>query len=687
MAEVVSKVKKIRTFNDDVMNARGALPSTPAPVTPEPKTPRVVVIPKAAPSPTPIPKPPVVTPPPKPIPPPIVSATPPPDPSPAPALSKIANELDTLNKPTVKSVMDTPRAVSVLEADDYTAGNSGSIITDQKRDRFHLVPATWNALKQWVSNEQADWEKRVAEKKAAVPKVRAIETRKEVIEKAAAQSALAPKDDHRQVVARRPEPAATPKPAAVMEIKGKDAVPKPAWSHFEGEASKEEKVVTPKPAIPTPPQPLLTPRPEFKPLAAKETPKTVSPVAVEVKPEPKPVIVEKKPEPVAVSKPAEPKPVEVPKAILTSVTPVTNKSATSFLWRHIIGETAAEEPATTPEIAKPVVEASKPEPIVPKVEVKPEPPVIKPVPEVKVTPIPPPAVEVTPVEPKPIPPPPIPEPEIEEPEEEVIEEPTPVTPSPVSVPMPRYESEPEDEEELPEEEPRSAPAPLPTRKFRPSPEPRSLPVWRFGLIGAFAIMLGVGLTFWFFSGQNAAVPTENQPVTVTLIKADTVVPANAINPNELLPKIAETSGDSGNSVIVIEPRVGPNSDPVAATDMLGRLNWNVPDSFERAVEKINFGRYEGQPFIVLRVTSFDIGFSGLLAGEDYLSSDLAWFFGTGSANAVTTSFVDSTVKNHDIRILRDDQDNERIVYGFVNRNIIIIAPDSDVFAGVASLVK
>lgn len=676
MSGVVSKVKKIRTFRDDVMNARGNSSSTPVPVPEKPAGPRVVVIPKvptikSTPLPKPLPPKPIVTAPPsisKPVSP-TVKAT--------QNLAAPNQDLVTPQKSVVKPLLDSSRTVSVMETDDYVV-TSGNIITDQKKDRFHLVPATWNALKSWVKTERQDWEKRIAEKEAAVPKVRAIETRKEVITKAAGQSALAPKDDHKQVVARRPEPTVVSKPAAVMEIKGKEAVPEASWSYFTDEPDKPPETKPQEPLVKAAPIPIA--KPEWKPLPKPYAPEPkreeVKPVVPPVQP-PMTEVAKVKTEPAAVKKPG-----------------------TSFLWRHMIEETEAPVEvspapiATTPTPPKaepkpiPLPEEKIPVPVTPPVkpieEIKPTvvEPVIKPVPPPP-EPEPEPVVEEVPV---PVTPPVVETPLIEaepEPEEEIEPEPT-LEPTPVS--LPRYEPE----EEVETEATPSVdvqPATPPPRRFRPSesPGPRSLPVVRIVLIGTVAIVLGVSFTFWYFGSQNAVAPIENRPVTESLIKADEVVTAAATNPAELLPKITEASGSSGSSVILIDPRLGPNNDPIAATDMFNRLGWSVPDSFERAVEKINFGRYEDQPFIVIKVTSFDIGFSGLLSSEDYLSADLAWFFGAG--DGAVTEFVDETVKNHDVRVLRDDGSRERIVYGFVNRNLIVITPDSEVFAGVASLIK
>ena len=634
MTEVVSKIKRLRTFSGDVMDARGGL-SVPETVTPKvvmppaKVTPLVTVIPPATkttspklemPLPKPVPPPP--PPPPKPTTPPspvnlvvkpesvpAVTTAPKPD-SPKLVPEILKEDLSTFNKPVPTSILAaSPNRIDVMESENNIS--SGSIISDHKKHRFNLFTATWQALKEWFVAERVQFEKKQAEKAAAIPKVRPVESRKEVVMKAASQSALAPKNDQRKVVPRvKAEAADTPtKPEAVITIKSRDAVPTPSWSHFQGEES----------AVSTPPKTSVTP--EVKPAVVK---------AITLPPPPPP--------------PPPPKPVPPPPPVIVTVpTP------------------AVEKPT---EVIKPTIVA----PVETKlVEPTPEPIKTPPVPEVKTV-----AKLAT-----------VPS---YSPSEATAEEPQTAA--------------------IQDVQKEDTVAPLQTAKQKPirfaAPKPSPFPIIRVATIAVMSIVLGISVSLWLFGG-NKEINQEvaGQEEIVALIKADQTVDVPVTNDrDEFLEQLTNTSVPVKNAVSLLRPRInlsGTTSTAPTVT-VLQLLNLKWPGSFTRSIETINFGRYDGRSFIVLRVTSFDAGFSGLLESESSLIADFYPLFGTPVAGTFDPSlrtlggvgeavFVDSTVKNHDVRILRDELQKERLVYGFVNRNTILITTDSTAFAAVADKIK
>lgn len=282
-----NQLSRVRTFKDDLARAQGGAPEpAPAPVLAKPAAPKL---------------PPVLVPP-KPLPPlrPATKAG-----TEAPIIEHlkadpdIEAELSTLSKR--QSPIDNER-LNVMDADDVVA--DGTIITDQKRERFKLLPAMWEATKGWVDQGQKAWEEKKARELAAVPKVSKIENRQEIVKKAAEKSALSPKDDHREVAKRLPEtfPAVAPKPSVVIKKKGPEAAPN--WSHFEGQP--ETPISQPKPQAPKAAEVLATistAPPVIPPPPRKTEAVPVAPKPVEIK------------APIVASAPLPPAPKpEVPKA-------------------------------------------------------------------------------------------------------------------------------------------------------------------------------------------------------------------------------------------------------------------------------------------------------------------------------------------------------------------------------------
>jgi hypothetical protein len=128
--------------------------------------------------------------------------------------------------------------------------------------------------------------------------------------------------------------------------------------------------------------------------------------------------------------------------------------------------------------------------------------------------------------------------------------------------------------------------------------------------------------------------------------------------------------------------------PASTERILSLLRWRTPSSFMRALGTHSmFGAIHNEktaPFIILQSTNFDVAFAGMLSWEAYLSEDLAPFFGTPFT---TGHFVDALRSNRSIRILKDDTGNERIVYAFVNKNLIVITTSTEALASIIERVK
>jgi hypothetical protein len=126
----------------------------------------------------------------------------------------------------------------------------------------------------------------------------------------------------------------------------------------------------------------------------------------------------------------------------------------------------------------------------------------------------------------------------------------------------------------------------------------------------------------------------------------------------------------------------------ASTDAIMRtLSWGVPGSFVRVLDSsMMFGSVRGgsnEPFIILSSTNFDVAFAGLLSWEATMSADLAPFFG----EPVNGRFTDAITSNRSIRVLRDEAGKERLIYAFVNKNLIVITTTTDTLGAIIGRVQ
>jgi hypothetical protein len=122
------------------------------------------------------------------------------------------------------------------------------------------------------------------------------------------------------------------------------------------------------------------------------------------------------------------------------------------------------------------------------------------------------------------------------------------------------------------------------------------------------------------------------------------------------------------------------------SEILESLTLTAPPSFIRSIKEITFGGVNGSDaYIVLNVSSFDIGFAGMLAWEKTLQSDLSVLFNGTQLRG--TSFTDTLTSNKNIRLLVDAQGNDVITYAFVNKNTIVITSTRTILDMLIPLVQ
>jgi hypothetical protein len=127
--------------------------------------------------------------------------------------------------------------------------------------------------------------------------------------------------------------------------------------------------------------------------------------------------------------------------------------------------------------------------------------------------------------------------------------------------------------------------------------------------------------------------------------------------------------------------------------MMGILKPDADETFIRTLHREHmFGGVHGStraPYLILKSTNFDVAFAGMLSWERAMSANLAPLFGEPvlktlvplrEASSTPARFVDALRANRSIRILYDELGNERIVYAFVNKELIVITTSWEALA-------
>ena len=115
---------------------------------------------------------------------------------------------------------------------------------------------------------------------------------------------------------------------------------------------------------------------------------------------------------------------------------------------------------------------------------------------------------------------------------------------------------------------------------------------------------------------------------------------------------------------------------------------------------------ETRPFFVFKVSSYERTFAGMLAWEVSMAQDLMTLYPaknagslapTGTSEPIATStptfaepvrplptFADAIVANHDVRVLKDTAGQTLMLYGYVTKDLLILARDEAAYENLVS---
>ncbi len=110
------------------------------------------------------------------------------------------------------------------------------------------------------------------------------------------------------------------------------------------------------------------------------------------------------------------------------------------------------------------------------------------------------------------------------------------------------------------------------------------------------------------------------------------------------------------------------------------LNVTPPGILSRSLsDTFMYGIYQkngAHPFFILKTSSYDQAFPGMLSWESTLPHDIAPFFSAPALATTNGTFKDRLIQNKDARILTDDKGNIILLYIFLSNDTILIAEDT-----------
>ncbi len=229
----------------------------------------------------------------------------------------------------------------------------------------------------------------------------------------------------------------------------------------------------------------------------------------------------------------------------------------------------------------------------------------------------------------------------------------------------------------------------------PSPETvrqissaRSLVVWSI----LFLFLAGaVGIGYWYISSvePQETVPARVGTAKIILSDKEKALDAARLVRDTFITAFArEREAALALSSFTIFTPTKPAQDAagkttaraLATSEFLSLLDASAPGELVRALAPEFALGLRGLPtnraFLIFKTNYYQTALAGMLAWEKTLLNDIGPLFETAIGG---TSFTDRVIQNRDIRELLDENGKPLLLYGFANKQTLIITDDEDTF--------
>jgi hypothetical protein len=211
------------------------------------------------------------------------------------------------------------------------------------------------------------------------------------------------------------------------------------------------------------------------------------------------------------------------------------------------------------------------------------------------------------------------------------------------------------------------------------------------LTGGILLIAGLAAAGWLFFFKEKPAPNETilqPPRPPILSENQQIVNLKSEKRSELI-DIIQTAAETniGPGTILNLPfllETNGTKEYIQAKKFLSILGINLPINLNQSLEgNFTFGIFNNQkqnePFLILKISSFDFAFGGTLDWEKNMAGDLKEIMSIKNLPPPNKKFEDKVIKNWDARILYDDSNNPVIAYAFIESRYLVITPDISTF--------
>ncbi len=239
------------------------------------------------------------------------------------------------------------------------------------------------------------------------------------------------------------------------------------------------------------------------------------------------------------------------------------------------------------------------------------------------------------------------------------------------------------------------------------------------IIGGIGLLAGAGLAIFFVTKPAPSVIIETDAPAPFIYVDETFgfnVPLGSFKRAAAMAalegqrqQIQLSLGLIARIYLAIPPTTpGGSNTPLSVAQLLAVLAPNVPAALLRAVDPYEYllgvHSYDGnQAFLILKTTSYEQTFSGMLQWEQFMRQDLAPLFSrraqvqiqqdvnasstTPTPDIIQTGFIDRIIENHDVRAVQDINGEISILWSFVDRNTLVITTNEATLREITSRLK
>ncbi len=212
----------------------------------------------------------------------------------------------------------------------------------------------------------------------------------------------------------------------------------------------------------------------------------------------------------------------------------------------------------------------------------------------------------------------------------------------------------------------------------------------FVIFGILALIVGgiiVGAIYFLKTETETTVTASVEKTLISYTnKKEIVLPT--VNAQALASSLLQEKAiyqAPANSVLYTQFSQG--GAPVTGATLFGTIAEHAGDALKRNIVDTMVGIYSfdtSEIFFVLKPDDFGIVYSGMLDWESTLGRDMSVFFPLLQAHLASNPsvFSDETYKNKDVRVIRNDLGNIVLLYGFIDKDTLVITANEKIFEAI-----